>query len=152
MRLHFRRIATLLALSVATAALACSDATDEPLRASYSLSLHQDSIQEFNVPECIGVADMYCRGWQPNTTVIQASLDGTTAPPTVNQAGEVLAVDSGSFNLDSLAFRLQNTQSPGCVFLTMRIASSGTAVRGTWTEQVDCHGRYATGTVSGSRN
>ena len=149
--MNFRRIVGIAALAVATVVVACSDSTGTLLHSRYSLQLQADSAQQYGVPECLGTFDMYCRGWRPSTTVINATLTGSDNPVQVDQAGKILAVDSGSFNLDSAQFRLQNVDKSGCVFLRLRIKSTGNAVNGTWSEQQDCHGLAAMGKVGGTR-
>ena len=149
--MNFRRIASIAALAAATVVVACSDSTGTLLHSDYSLQLQADSAQQYGVPECFNSSNMYCRGWRPSTTVIAATLNGSDNPVEVDQAGKILAVDSGSFNLDSAEFRLQNVDKSGCVFLRLRIKSTGNAVHGTWSEQQDCHGLTASGKVGGTR-
>jgi hypothetical protein len=143
-----RRIALIALVVAATTAIACSDSNiAAPTRASYSLQLHQDSAGVYEVmPECPPNGMMYCWAWRPSTAVTAASLDASALR--LVQAGNTMVVDS-TFNLDSLPFSASDLH---CSRLTMRLTESPAGVHGTWSQQLDCHGRMAMGTVTGTRN
>ena len=142
------RLICLVALAAAAAALACSDSTTTPVRASYSLQLHEDSAGVYEVmPECPPDGNLYCWAWRPSTAVTAVSLNGP-ALQLVQAGSTTMPVDS-TFNLDSLPFDASDYFN--CPRLTMRITESSTGVHGTWSKQLDCHGRMAMGTVTGTR-
>ena len=145
------RVAAILVLATATFAIACSDPASGPLHASYSLQLQADSAEQYFVPECIGASTMYCRAWRPSSSISDVSLVGAGLLTRLVQDSKTLTMDNGEFNFDSLPFRLSNTQGY-CLYLTMRLTISGSDVRGTWSQQQDCHGRTAAGRVVGTRN
>src|SRR3954471_11251071 len=142
------RMARLVALAAASATLACSDGSATPLRASYSLQLYEDSAGAYGVmPECPPNGNLYCWAWRPSTAVTAATLDASTSQLVL--ARTTLPVSS-TFNLDSLAF--DATDQFHCPRVTMRITESPSGVRGTWSEVLDCHGRMAMGSVTGTRD
>ena len=143
------RLTCVVALVAATTILACSDSTTTQSRAAYSLQLHEDSAGVYGVmPECPPNGNLYCWAWRPSTAVAGVSLNGPALQ--VVQAGAAMDLDS-TFNLDSLPF--DATDHFHCPRLTMRITESPAGVvHGTWSEQLDCHGRTAMGTVTGTRD
>jgi hypothetical protein len=66
--------------------------------------------------------------------------------PAIFFAETLLPLSGGTMaNVDSVPFVLRK----GCIGLTMLMADRGEGVHGTWSAQMECHGRTAAGSVSG---
>lgn len=148
--MRFRCRPSVFALAATTVAIACSTFASEPLLASYSLQLHDDSAGVYGIGQCRGVP-FYCSEWRPSTRIREVSVLGWLRTRTIVQEGDTLYLDT-PLHLDSLPVNASNLPRGNCIMLTMRIVSSGRKIRGTWEEQLDCHGLRAAGTVTGTRN
>jgi hypothetical protein len=139
------------ALSVCTIACGSSTAPDktQPATDRYDFTLHKDSATSYAVPQCRVNGQLYCMGWVPSSGDYTLSMDRAVEPLAAVFAGDTLDLYLGQFNLDSVPFTFLNVKA-ACLSLTLRLAGTADALRGTWSRSVDCHGAAEVGDLVGA--
>jgi hypothetical protein len=143
-----------IAAPLAVLAAACGSSTEPRIQHTYSIAFQEDSAQHYDPFACSPPAT-YCTAWSPVSDQFAGSLradTGATHVLTLHNTTDDPAFRFIGLTFDSVAVLSLGRDMMTCNLMTLRVALAGGMLRGTWTEQLDCHGRSRTGSLTGTED
>ena len=142
------RLLLLAGAAAGGVACAASKSPSSPTTPTYTLSMHQDSMEVYGckgtAAECM-TCDLYCRYYVAQKAAFSATLSlkpGDTTATFQSVVGKVTNAGTG--------VQIVVQMSQYCDYYFLQATVNGASISGTWSEQLDCHGLTRVGAFSGT--